>query len=248
MDTLGYQPVLSMVVKYRSVAVNPQTLGAVFSESDRRALALSIFWAKMAVLPAAERAGTIAVLDDPVTSFDDARISAAIIQMRQEVPTLRQLIVFTHYHAFARRWLDAEPVSGAMGFHILTRNDDTAGMIVGDAAEFLHSEQQKLYSKFQDFIAGRTNDAIGVDLRVFLETEVRDRYRHQLSAGGKLTESFEGVIRYLEEIKVVTPEVARELHAYRVDLNGPHHVLSRRGHDDWATSAHQMLDLIYSRL
>lgn len=248
MNTLGYQPVLSLVVKYRGVVVNPQVLGAVFSESDRRALALSIYWAKMAVLPKAERASTIAVLDDPVTSFDDARITSAIIQMRTDVPTLRQLIVFTHYHAFTRRWLDAEQVSGTMGFHALTRNDETAGIVMGDPTEFLHTEHQKQYAKFQDFIAGKTNEAIGVDLRVFLETEVRERYRHQLSAGGKLHEQFEGVINYLAEIEAIPGEVAAELHFYRTDLNGPHHVANPRGRDDWATTAEQMLRLVYTRL
>jgi wobble nucleotide-excising tRNase len=248
LDTLGYQPVLSLVVKYRGVVVNPQILGAAFSESDRRALALSIYWAKMAVLPEAERASTIAVLDDPVTSFDDARITSAIIQMRLEVPSLRQLIVFTHYHSFTRRWLDVEPVSATMGFHALTRNDETAGMVAGDPTEFLHTEHQKQYAKFRDFIAGKTDEAIGIDLRVFLETEVRERYRHQLTTGGKVHEQFEGVINYLAEIQAFPGDVAAELHFYRNDLNGPHHVANPRGRDDWATAAEQMLGLIYTRL
>lgn len=248
LDTLGYQPVLSLIVKYRGVEVDPQHLGAVFSESDRRALALSIFWAKLNVLTTAERALTIAVLDDPVTSFDDARISTAVLRMRAEAQTLRQIIVFTHYHAFAKRWLEVERVSATMGFHELTRNDDTAGLINGDPTEFLYSDQQKRYRKSQEFIAGRTDEAIGYDLRVFLEAEVRERFRHQLSIGGKLSDTLEGAITYLGETGALDQTIAQEAHFYRSDLNGPHHGSAERGRDDWATTAAQLLDFIYTKL
>ncbi|CAE6862459.1 hypothetical protein R69746_07889 [Paraburkholderia aspalathi] len=248
LDMQGYQPVLSLVVKYHGVVIEPQNLGAVFSESDRRALALSIFWAKLSVLSEADRALTIAVLDDPVTSFDDNRISAAVMLMRMEATTLRQLIVFTHYHAFARHWLDVERVGGTMSFHKLTRNDVTSGLIDGDPTEFLHSEQQKLYRKFVDFIEGRTQEPVGVDLRVYLENEIRDRYRQQITAGGMQYAQLSEVIDFLRATGAISNEVARTAHFYREDLNGPHHVLAARGREDWASHARLMLEFIYTDL
>lgn len=248
LDNQGYHPVLSLVIRYNGVVVAPAKVGVVFSDSDRRALALSIYWAKMSVLTDAERANTIAVLDDPVTSFDDNRISAAIMLMRTEALSLRQLVIFTHYHAFAKRWLEVERVCSTLSFHQLVRNETTTNISEADELDFLHTEQHKLYRKVVDFIGRRTNEPIGIDLRVYLENEIRDRYRQQISNLGLQSATLSDVINKLEETGELASDVAKKAHFFREDLNGPHHILTARGREDWSSLASMMLTFIYTKL
>ena len=73
-DNRGHQPVYFLKVKFKDVDINDSNITKVFSESDKRALALSLFWAKMDFLTNEQKQNAIIVLDDPVTSFDDNRI------------------------------------------------------------------------------------------------------------------------------------------------------------------------------
>ena len=77
---------------------------------------------------------------------------------------------------------------------------------------------------------------------------MRERFRHQLSIGGKLSDTLEGAITYLGETGALDQTIAQEAHFYRSDLNGPHHGSAERGRDDWATTAAQLLDFIYTKL
>jgi len=89
----------------------PAELGAKkdckgFSESDRRALALSIFWAKIELLDEQQKQNAILVLDDPVTSFDDGRIDRTIRLMEENRPAFRQIIVLSHYPRYLKSFFE----------------------------------------------------------------------------------------------------------------------------------------------
>lgn len=244
----GYQPVVSLVVKFNGEVIDAGRLGSVFSESDRRSLALAMFWAKIISLTPAEKAKAIVVLDDPVTSFDDNRISAAIRHMRSSVVSLRQLIVLTHYSEFAKRWLEVEAVGGDFSLNILERNDKTSSVTVGDAATFLDSEHQKAYQRIADFINRKSNGPIDTHLRIFFENEVRDRFYLQLNQLGKSKSSFSDVIDALHEEGLICDEVAKQAHGFREDLNPAHHTFASRSVEDWRSLAEDLRDFIYEDL
>lgn len=244
----GYQPVVSLVVKFNGEVVDAARLGSVFSESDRRSLALAMFWAKIISLTPAEKEKAIVILDDPVTSFDDNRISAAIRHMRSSVVSLRQLIVLTHYSEFAKRWLEVEAVGGDFSLNILERNDKTSSVAVGDAATFLDSEHQKAYQRIADFINRKSNGPIDTHLRIFFENEVRDRFYLQLNQLGKSKSSFSDVIDALYEDGLISDEVAKQAHGFREDLNPAHHTFASRSVEDWRSLADDLRDFIYEDL
>jgi wobble nucleotide-excising tRNase len=72
----------------------------VFSESDKRALALSLFWAKMDFLSDEKKSNTIIVLDDPVTSFDDNRIMKSITRIKETLREVRQVVCLNTLFSF----------------------------------------------------------------------------------------------------------------------------------------------------
>jgi len=77
-DNTGHMPVYSLQIKFHDKEIPNNQLKTVFSDSDRRALALAIFLAKMNLKDDAEKAKLIVILDDPVTSFDDNRITNSV--------------------------------------------------------------------------------------------------------------------------------------------------------------------------
>jgi hypothetical protein len=74
----GIKPVYSLKVKYMGQIISNEDLKTVFSSSDRRALALSIFLAKVDLKEEDRKKKTIVILDDPITSFDENRITNTI--------------------------------------------------------------------------------------------------------------------------------------------------------------------------
>jgi wobble nucleotide-excising tRNase len=248
MNTLGYQPVLSLKVRYQSTDIDPQKLNAVFSESDKRALALAIFWAKLSVLKEHHRAKMIVVLDDPVTSFDDNRISASIKVMREEGTRLRQLIVLTHYRDFVRRWLKSDSSNVKFGFYSLNRDSTSSRLKVEDAEAFTQSDQQRLFTRIKAAASSQLNAQIASDLRVFLETEIRDRYRYQLDSVSRPNASLKEIIDHLLTTKAITSDVANQAHLFREDLNVPHHDTEERNPNDVATTARDLLTFVYTKL
>lgn len=69
------------------------------SEGDKNALAISIFLAKISLLPTPENC--VIVFDDPLSSFDAARRALTVRELFKLSNTFGQLILLTHDAAFA---------------------------------------------------------------------------------------------------------------------------------------------------
>lgn len=100
LENLGNKPVYTLKVKFYNQEITNEQMKTVFSESDRRALALAIFLAKIELKTQQEKQDTIIVLDDPITSFDDNRTMNFIYFLRDNLPNMSQIIIFTHYSKF----------------------------------------------------------------------------------------------------------------------------------------------------
>jgi wobble nucleotide-excising tRNase len=98
----GDKKVYGITVKFKNKKVTNNDLPFVFSDSDRRALALSIFWAKLSTAKDSEITNKIIVLDDPVTSFDDNRIIKNNDIIWNFKDKANQVILLTHYPSFIK--------------------------------------------------------------------------------------------------------------------------------------------------
>lgn len=247
-DTRSDLPVYTLSVRYKKQSIDSAKLGLVFSESDKRALALSIFWASLSLLEPAEQNQTIVVLDDAVTSFDDNRMSIAIREMRTRAKAFRQMILLSHYSEFVRRLLELENVDKDFSFLNVEKDNLTSKLGICDASMFTDSEHHKKFRNISDFIARKKSTPIDADLRVYLEEEIRARFRRDILNLQLSNVSLKELIDKLCENKCFSDEVKDKLNFYREDLNSPHHVWTKRTPDDWGSFADSMLTVIYEEL
>ncbi|TYQ17865.1 UNVERIFIED_CONTAM: AAA domain-containing protein [Acetivibrio alkalicellulosi] len=96
-STNGNMPVISLNIKFKGQEVNEKNIKNVLSESDIRALALSIFWGKLTTKDEQVLSNTIIVLDDPITSFDKNRLLLTIDEIFTIHKICRQVIIFSHF-------------------------------------------------------------------------------------------------------------------------------------------------------
>jgi len=247
-DVRGHLPVISLVVHFKKVKIQPAQIFRVMSESDRRAFALSIFWARLALLSEDEKQKTILVLDDPVTSFDDNRISVTMMTIKQLADEFRQTILLTHYPLLVQHILNDSDIPDTLALLKIVKREGSSTIVNADKAEYVEGEHHKKFKKILAFINGHHESSIDSDLRVFLETEVRERYRlpihdHQLEHA-MLSE----LIDELSRLNIIEIELATKLHGLRNNLNGPHHVWSSRSPEDWSSIAQEMLSVVYQEM
>lgn len=248
MDGKGHQPVITLNVKYKGSEIQASQLPRVFSESDRRALALSLFWAKLSVQVDGDKSNTIIVLDDPVTSFDDNRISVTMMEIQREMERYAQFIVLTHYPRFARYMLVDMRLQGKMAFLRLEKTMAGTSIVMGGEMEFIQSEHHKKYLKILSFIEGNRTIEIDSDLRVFMELEVHERFRDPIHKNQLENHQLGDLISELLRLGVLEKSVAERLDQFRINLNGPHHNWSSLSPDDWAALAKELIDFVYQAL
>ncbi|MGO4763792.1 AAA family ATPase [Cupriavidus sp. 2KB_3] len=248
LDAKGHQPVISLIVKFKGKKIPTSQLVRVFSESDRRALALSIFWARLSIMSDDEKKKTILIFDDPVTSFDDNRISVTMMEIQSALDNFCQAIFLTHYPRLARHMLVDMRLSGSMAVLKLSKDLNGTALSHGAEEDFVETEHHRKYKKLRSFVDGARDREIDSDLRVFLETEVHERYRQQIFDNGLDKCQLGELITGLESAGALSQEQAKKLHQFREALNGPHHAWSSRSPDDWSSLAEQMLSFIYCDL
>ena len=114
------------------------------SESDKRALALSVFIAKCESLSREEQSRSILVFDDPVTSFDDERINRTIRIIEDLRPLFRQVIILTHYSSFLRMYYEYASLN-ERGIQLLRIDKTSNGSEISKSSklEFVESLHQK---------------------------------------------------------------------------------------------------------
>lgn len=142
-----HKPVYSLLVKFHGSEIWNDWMQTVFSESDRRALALAVFFAKIELKEQSERENRIIILDDPITSFDNERTKIFIDYLWEIYDWISQLIILTHYSKFLS------------DYYIFTETKPTVYKITKqwelgyfDYDYFLKSDYCKLYDEILAFI------------------------------------------------------------------------------------------------
>ncbi len=245
----GNMPVVQLTASYSGVPITPDRLRAFFSESDRRALALSVFWAKAQVLSDAEKADTILVLDDPVTSFDDGRVDRSIRLMDTARASFRQIIVLSHYAIYLKSFFDrAHQQVGGIQVARITRTQEGSQLELASPADFVETEHQAKFRHIVDFVDRRHSEDVCQDLRVYLETEVKSRYRKQIADNHLQGHRFGDLLDALLHLGSLSQHVRAELEQFRLSLNPGHHIWTGRSQEDKIALASDLLDFIYTRL
>lgn len=242
----GVRIVYDLEVTFKGQLINNAKLHCLFSESDRRALALCIFLAKIHQLSDEEKGKAILIMDDPVTSFDNERISNILRVLFALKPSIKQMIITTHYRGMAsaimKKFNDAQALK-----IIQTANGSTFCQTTKE--EMTATAHDERYMEIMGFVNRLTQDNKITKLRPFIEDEMRQRYRLPLAALN-LTDSdtFSDCINALRDNGHIQDHIATSLHDFRTTLNLPAHELDLWTLDDSRSYAEGMMNFIYHDL
>lgn len=246
-DNRGHQPVCYLKVKFKNVEINDSNITKVFSESDKRALALSLFWAKMDFLTPEQKENAIIVLDDPVTSFDDNRILKSITRIKDTLREMRQVIVLTHYSHFIRNFMERGMNDDfTIAFIEIAQNNTTSFLRRIESNLFTETTYDKVFSKIQSFINRESEVDIRADLRPFLESLYLPHfYIREFKA---YTESDTPFSTLREKIDAIFSDetVKEKFHEFRTTLNSDSHIFTSSNEEDIRGFANRMMMYLYN--
>lgn len=242
----GRKVIYDLQIKFNGVNIPTNKVDTVFSESDRRALALCIFLAKIISLSEAERAKAIIVLDDPVTSFDNERITLILNKLDEIRGTVKQLIITTHYKGMA-----AKVVKKFKNFAKsikLVLNSDTCSLVEVSNDDLMATTHDIAFDKIKAFVDRETNEDILNTLRPFIEEEIKHRYKKQLLDLGVSKSDFSVWITSLKDNNYITVDMEARLNSIRNSLNTPMHEIGSDALENTRSLAREILDVVYNGL
>ena len=246
-DNRGHQPVYFLKVKFKNVEVNNSNIIKVFSESDKRALALSLFWAKMDFLTPEQLQKAIIVLDDPVTSFDDNRILKSITRIKEALRAVGQVIVLTHYSHFIRNFMERGMNDDfTISFIEVVQNNTTSFLRRIESKNFTETTYERIFSKIYGFINRESDADIRSDLRPFLESQFLPHFfinefkefNESDTPFGTLNEKIEAIFS--------NEEVKAKFHEFRKMLNSDSHLFTSSNEEDIRSFASEMMTYLYN--
>lgn len=242
----GQQTVYDLKVKFKGEDIPADRINTIFSESDRRALALCIFLAKVMSLTPENKVKAILVLDDPVTSFDNERIALILNKLDEIQRTIKQIIITTHYKGMASKAVKKfKRCAKAIRLHY---GVDTCSIEEVDIDNMMATEHDIAFDKIKSFVDRETNTDILTSLRPFFEEEIRHRYKKQLRELGHTKSDLSVCTAALRDNGFMSSDTEARLSAIRDTLNTPMHEIGNDTLENTRALAGDILDVIYNRL
>jgi len=248
----GGQPVYELIIEFNGEEVTDDRISYVFSDADRRTLAFSIFLARIKKKAKDEWKNTIIILDDPVVSYDDNRISQTLRQVKI-LAECRQVIILAHHSKFLLETyeiLKSIPELEVIFLEIKREDGGSVFDVCDDPHIRLDFYAQEI-EKIQRFISGDstvnpTATDVRRSLRPILEKELAWRYRRGLR--GVKYSGLGELVRYLKKSGLIKEDLAQEIYSFNDVLRGDHHDVDDNSPEDTRTLARNVLDFIYQKL
>tara|TARA_R100000005_G_scaffold22290_1_gene9589 strand:+ start:7841 stop:9928 length:2088 start_codon:yes stop_codon:yes gene_type:complete len=249
LDRSGHRPVYFLKVKFKDQYVNESDLDKVFSESDRRALGLSVFLSSLDAMSAEDLAKTVIVFDDPVTSFDDHRVTQTHKKLIELSSRCEQIILLSHYREGIAQFLKTHAFSNNHDIKLITitKNTESSGLEVGDIGNFLLTLHDDCREDIIDFIERRV-DRLKYRPRVFLEAELSYRFGKQIRERNISNDNLRARIDGLTANGIISESVSMELHQWRETLNPEHHIFPGNDVEDQRNTARDFMRFIFHNL
>ncbi|MCD8431045.1 AAA family ATPase [Tenacibaculum finnmarkense genomovar ulcerans] len=241
----GLQPVYSLNVKFHDKEINEKDFAKIFSESDKRALALAVFWTKIELMTPEEKAKTILILDDPVTSFDDNRVSKSIDLFKDSMKQLNQVIILTHYSSFIKQFSEKthnEPIK----FLELKKILGTSKLQDFDLDKIIKSDYQRTFEKITGYIKREHENCIKDDLRKFLETcYIPHFYPHKIIQAKNENIDISKLGKKIDYIFSEDENRKNKFHSFRENTNPNAHIFTTNNSEDVKSFAKEMIKYMY---
>ncbi|WP_394225954.1 AAA family ATPase [Pseudoalteromonas spongiae] len=247
-EPLGNKPIYSFKVKFKGADIAENDLDKIFSESDRRSLGLSIFLASLDSLEDESLAKTIIVFDDPVTSFDENRVGQTHSKLVKLADKCQQVIMLSHFKDGVANFLKVHGFSkNDIALIEIKKNAQGSYLEVGNKDAFVKSAHHLNTEELIDFVE-RNTDKLSCKPRVYLEEVLSLRFSKQIRKKQITNESLSKRIDALSEEKIVSQDIAEQLHDWREELNPEHHLWVDDDIENQRTTIASFLEFVFYEL
>lgn len=244
----GFKKVFGINILFNDVLVsNHGKTRSIFSESDKRALALAIFIAKIECMPTSKKKDLILVLDDPITSFDDNRIKSVIKSIMEVASNIEQTFILAHHFMFARTL--NETYGATINFYKIDRiSSENNGLYNINPDEEFSVGFEKSFNKIEKFNTAESNDLSENELRIFLEEYLKLAFAKQYTDNNLNKKKFGERIDELARIGVITEDVKTKLHHYRTELNSSSHRFQNCTIEDDRNFSIELIQFVFDKV
>ncbi len=244
----GYKKIFGVNISFNNVLISENGMtGTVFSESDKRALALAVFMAKLECMPQEEKEKVILVLDDPVTSFDDNRMKTVINSLINVSDEIEQMFVLTHHFMFSKMLCDRYFEQFSF-YKIAHMQGDSNGIFDMEAKEEFLTGFDKAYLNIAKFNNAETDNMSENDLRIFLEEYLKTIFAKQYDENDLNNKQLGVRIDELADLNLITESVKSKLHYYRNELNSGSHTFQMNTIDDDRNFSIDFIQYLFSNV
>ena len=219
----GTKKVYTVKLFFRNKEIESEKIQFVLSDSDKRALALSIFLAKLKHSTQIEK--TIIVMDDPITSFDNERMGL-FINIIKEFENANQIIILTHYSDFYKKIAELTyAVQPAPSFLRIQYFSDSNKLITvcRETDELLMNDYEKSLYKMWAFIKGNTHDYSSTDARTLMQKWLEYKFYYEIKDKKINIGKFENFLTELHNENLLTDDLFIRLNAKREEYNVTSH-------------------------
>ena len=244
----GYKKVYGINIKFNNVLINERgSTGCFFSESDKRALALAIFMAKIRTMSITQRKEITVVLDDPVTSFDNNRIKTVVQSIIDSSENIAQIFILTHLVTFAEKLCVG--YSDRINCYIIRHlNRNSNGLYDMNPSDEFASEFMKAFNRIQKFNNEESDELTINDLRIFMEEYLGTVFASQIYSLELGKKSFGDKINALMQCGVISADTGAKLHQYRTALNNGSHTFRHDTIEDDRTFSIDLIRFVFSKV
>lgn len=219
----GTKKVYTVKLFFRNKEIESEKIQFVLSDSDKRALALSIFLAKLKHSTQIEK--TIIVMDDPITSFDNERMGL-FINIIKEFENANQIIILTHYSDFYKKIAEltyaTQPVPSFLKIKYFSDSNKFVP-VSRETDELLMNDYEKSLYKMWAFIKGDTHDYSSTDARTLMQKWLEYKFYYEIKHRKINIGKFENFLIALHTEKLLSDDLFTRLNTKREEYNVSSH-------------------------
>lgn len=234
----GHKKIYELKITYRGKEVPSDDVSKVLSESDKRSLSFAVFLSKLKHLE--NKADYIVVLDDPVVSFDDNRISTSVGIIKNLAREFKQVIVLTHYPSLIKKLLN----SHCEGVYLeVIQNQETSYIQRLDGERFTLSDYELAFKKIHGYVQREHSEDISKDCRIFMEKHLQFRFHRGIRERNISLSPLKDFMVALKDNGHLDTTQHQELDDFREALNPEHHdFVFNKNEEDVRTYAGNLLN------
>ena len=225
----GIKKIFTLKLKYRDKKVD--SLRFVLSDSDKRALALSIFLSKLKNDKDLNKC--IVVMDDPITSFDNERMTL-FINILKEFSNANQVIILTHYADFYKKLVELmysqNPLPALLKIQYLPNSNKIITVDKNSDVLLMNDYEQALYNMYA-FIEGISHSYSSNDARTIMQKYLEYKFYYDIKSKNICIGKFETFLKELQTYNLIDDNIFARLNQKREEYNVNSHVFDNDSED-----------------